>query len=327
MRAGRLVALILAVERRKGATARALAEELEVSERTIYRDVSALQAAGVPLWTEPGPGGGIRLVEGWSAPVDGLTADEATALFVGASGAADLGLGGVLAVARSKVRSALPDTERAAVDRVRERVHLDAPGWFRKREELPALPTIAAALWADRRLDIEYGRPGSGSTVTRRVDPLGLVSKAGTWYLVAAHRGEPRTYRVSRVAAARMRDEAVTRPDGFDLAAHWAQAADRFDAAIRPLTAVLRLAPGAFRMLPRAVPGPATDAALAAAGEPDVDGWRTVTIALEPMPIAAGMLVPLPGVEVVSPPELRAALAAHGAALAAANAGPPPTPA
>src|SRR5215207_3163934 len=181
MRAGRLVALILAVERRKGATARALAEELEVSERTIYRDVSALQAAGVPLWTE-------------SAPGDGLTADEATALFVGASGAADLGLGGVLAVARSKVRSALPDTERAAVDRVRERVHLDAPGWFRKREELPALPAIAAALWADRRLDIQYGRPGSGSTVTRRVDPLGLVSKAGTCYLVAAHRGEPRTY-------------------------------------------------------------------------------------------------------------------------------------
>ena len=324
MRAGRLVALILAVERRNGATARQLADELEVSERTIYRDVSALQAAGVPLWTEPGPGGGIRLVEGWSAPVDGLTGEEATALFVGASGAADLGLGGVLAVARSKVRSALPPVERAAVDRVRARVHLDAPGWFRKPEELPALPAVARALWADRCVEIEYGRPGRGATVTRRVDPLGLVSKAGTWYLVAAHEGEPRTYRVSRVLDARVLDEPATRPDGFDLAAHWAEAADRFDSAIRPLVAVLRLSPDAFRMLPRAVPGPATDDAMAAASAPDAEGRRTLTVPLEPMPIAAGMLVALPGVEALAPPELREALAAHGAALAAANAGPPP---
>src|ERR687897_660826 len=170
MRAGRLVALILAVERRKGATARALAEELEVSERTIYRDVSALQAAGVPLWTEPGPGGGIRLVEGWSAPVDGLTADEATALFVGASGAADLGLGGVLAVARSKVRSALPPVERAAVDRVRARVHLDAPGWFRKPEELPAggapPPAGCGGSWPPGCG--RSGRPGPTASTWRR---------------------------------------------------------------------------------------------------------------------------------------------------------------
>jgi predicted DNA-binding transcriptional regulator YafY len=317
MRAARLVALVLAVDRRGGATAPELAAELEVSVRTIYRDVAALQAAGVPLWTETGPQGGIRLVEGWHAPVDGLTADEATALLVGTSGAADLGLGGVLAVARSKVRSALPEGDRAVVDRVRERVHLDAPGWFHKAEDLPAMPEVARALWADRRLDITYRR--RDEEVHRRVDPLGLVLKAGTWYLVAAHGGTPRTYRVSRVAQAVVRDEPAERPAGFDLAAHWAEAADAFDTAIRPLRATLRLSPWSLRRLPRAVPGPATEAAVAAAGPPDDDGWRRVTVPLEPVPVAVTMLVQLDGVEVVGPPELRAALAERARTLLARN--------
>lgn len=318
MRTGRLVAMILAVERRQGATAGELADELEVSVRTIYRYVSALQAAGVPLWTETGPGGGIRLVDGWRAPVDGFTADEATALLVGATGAADLGLGGVLAVARSKVRSALPAGDQAAVDRVRARVHLDAPGWFHHAEDLPALPAVGRALWADRQLDLRYQR--RDRQVHRRVDPLGLVLKAGTWYLVAAHRGDLRTYRVSRIDDAQVGDEPALRPEDFDLATHWEEAAEDFDISIRPVQARLRLSPRALRGLSRVMPGPATDAAVASASPPDTEGWRQVTIPLEPVPMATTMLAGLAGVEALHPPELRKALADHGAALAAQNA-------
>jgi predicted DNA-binding transcriptional regulator YafY len=317
MRMGRLVALILAVERRGGATADELADELEVSVRTIYRYVSALQAAGVPLWTETGPRGGIRLVDGWRAPVDGFTAQEATALLVGATGAADLGLGGVLAVARSKVQSALPAGDRAVVESVGRRVHLDAAGWFQRTDDLSALSALVEGLWSDRRVDLRYLR--GDRTVHRRVDPLGLVLKAGTWYLVAAHRGQPRTYRVGRIARARVRAESVVRPADFDLARYWAQSAVEFDLAIRPLRARLRLSLRALQDLRRVIPGPATDAAITGAGAPDADGWCEVVIPLEPVPVASTLLAQLGEVEVLEPAELRAALRAHGASLVASN--------
>jgi predicted DNA-binding transcriptional regulator YafY len=318
VRAGRLVALILAVEWRGGATARQLADELGVSERTIYRDVATLQAAGVPLWTETGPHGGVRLVDGWRSPVDGLTTSETTALLLGSSGAADLGLGSVLAAARSKLRSALPAGGRSETDRIRERFHLDAPGWFHHAEPLDALPVVAEALWADRRVDLRYRR--GDRELRRRVDPLGLVLKAGTWYLVAAHRGDVRTYRVSRIAGATARDEPAVRPVGFDLVAHWEASADAFDASIRPLRVRVRLSPAALRGLLRAIPGPTTRAAVEAAGPPDADGWRELIVPLEPLPVAVTLLAPLHGVEVLAPDELRAAVASHGRSLAARNA-------
>jgi predicted DNA-binding transcriptional regulator YafY len=151
-----LLALLLSIQHRGRATAAELAEELEVSERTIYRDIATLQAAGIPLWTETGPGGGVRLTEGWRSPLDGLTAPEAAALLVGPSGATGLGLGPGLVAARAKLRSGLPDAARAAAERITERFHLDAPGWFQHDEPDPHLPTIVEALWSDRRLDVRY---------------------------------------------------------------------------------------------------------------------------------------------------------------------------
>src|SRR5690606_37951134 len=242
------------------ATARTLADELEVSERTVYRDVAILQAAGVPLWTEAGPGGGIRLLDGWRSPVDGFTAAETVALTIGSAGAADLGLGAVLAAARSKLRSALPAAARDDLARVTERFLLDAPAWFHRDDPGEVLPTVADAVWQGRRLDIRYGRRGHG--VRRRVDPLGLVLKAGTWYLVAAHRRRPRTWRVSRITSATPRPEPAWRPPGFDLARWWSASAAAFDASIRPLRARLRLSPAAARRLPRLVPGELTVPAL-----------------------------------------------------------------
>jgi predicted DNA-binding transcriptional regulator YafY len=320
VRSARLLALLLRLQRVGPATARTLADELEVSERTVYRDVAMLQAAGVPLWTEAGPGGGIRLLDGWRSPVDGFTAAETVALTIGSAGAADLGLGAVLAAARSKLRSALPAAARDDIARVTERFLLDAPAWFHRDDPGEVLPTVADAVWQGRRLDIRYGR--RGHTVRRRVDPLGLVLKAGTWYLVAAHRRRPRTWRVSRIASATPRPEAAWRPPGFDLARWWSASAAAFDASIRPLRARLRLSPAAAGRLPRLVPGELTVRALEQ-GEVDADGWVTVDVPLEPVDVAVSQLVPLPGVEVLAPDELRAALADHARAVADLNTGPP----
>src|SRR5438874_287189 len=194
MRASRLVALLLELQAHQQVTAAELAEWLEVSVRTIYRDIGALQAAGVPLWTEPGPGGGIRLLDGWTGRLDGIAIDEAGALFLAG------------AVARADVLATLPRELTARAGRIRERFHVDAPDWFTRQDDVPQLAAVADAVWTERRVDLRYGRSD------RRVDPLGLVLKGGRWYLVAAHRGQPRTYRVSRIERAAVRDEPGTRP-------------------------------------------------------------------------------------------------------------------
>ena len=320
MRAGRLVAVLLHVQRTGRATAPELAAALEVSVRTIYRDVAALQEAGVPLWTEPGPSGGIRLVEGWRYPLDGLSADETAALVLGAgpAGTAELGLGAVLTVAQSKVLSALPPELRARATRMSERFHVDAPGWFAREERSPHLATVADAVWSGTRLDIGY-RTGDRH-VTRRLDPLGLVLKAGVWYLVAAHRGQPRTYRISRITDATARDEPALRPPGWDLAAWWEESSAAFDQAILRQRCRLRVDRAALRRLPVAVPGPSTAAAVAGAGDRDADGRFDVELGVESVEVAVSQLASIGGdVEVRWPPELRVALAAHGSRLAASN--------
>jgi predicted DNA-binding transcriptional regulator YafY len=297
MRASRLVQILLLLQDRREATADALATELEVSTRTIYRDVAALQAAGVPLWTESGPGGGIRLLDGWSGRLDGIAPDEAGALFLAGT------------VAQASVLSTLPRELAARAGRIRERFHVDAPDWFSRDEPVPHLDVVADAVWTGRRLDLRYG------DADRRVDPLGLVLKAGRWYLVAAHRGRPRTYRVGRITAAAVRDERAERPPGFDLASWWATSSADFDRAIRRTTVTLRVSPRGLRLLPRAITLPHVDAP-----EPDADGWTTLTVPVETDEVAAHQLLALAGhVEVLEPVGVRARLAELGAALVATN--------
>jgi predicted DNA-binding transcriptional regulator YafY len=325
MRASRLLALLLELERRGRATAEMLAAELEVSIRTIYRDVAALQGAGVPIWTETGPNGGIRLLEGWSGHLSGLTADEASALtLAGAPGvAAELGLGALAAAAQAKVTEALPPELRARATRMQERFLLDAPGWFHRPDPAGALPVVADAVWSGTRLDLTYRR--SDRSVRRRVDPLGLVMKAGTWYLVAAHRGQPRTYRVGRISRARTTTEHIRRPDGFDLAAWWAVSGAEFDRSLLRAQVRVRLDPVAIRSLPHVVGPTSASIGLAGATAFDADGWRELTLPVESIEVARAQLVQLgDGVEVLDPPQLRAELARVGAAMAARNATPPP---
>jgi predicted DNA-binding transcriptional regulator YafY len=223
MRASRLVQLLLMLQARGRVTAAVLAEELEVSERTIHRDVDALSAAGVPIYAERGPHGGIQLVDGYRTRLTGLTGDEAEALFLsGIPGpAAELGLGTVVAAARLKVLASLPSELRARASRLVERFHLDASGWFQTGETAPHLAVMADAVWEARRMRIRYRRGDSG--VDRVIDPLGLVLKAGIWYVVASTDGQVRTYRARRILAAEPTGESFARPAAFDLAAHWTE--------------------------------------------------------------------------------------------------------
>ncbi|MEN3263111.1 WYL domain-containing protein, partial [Pseudonocardia sp.] len=265
MRASRLVTLLFTLQRLRGATAAELARELEVSERTIYRDVAALSAAGVPLFTEPGRGGGIRLVDGWRTRLDGLTAQEAAALFaVGAPQVlAELGMSAALAGAQAKLLATLPAELREHARTVAERFHLDAPGWFHTPQQVTELAAVAEGVWEQQRLRISYRR--RTEHVERTIDPLGLVLKAGTWYLAARSVGGGcidtarsvgggridtarsrevvLTYRIDRIAAAESTGERFTRPDGFDLAEWWADAASRFEGQMLRETVQLRLGP------------------------------------------------------------------------------------
>jgi predicted DNA-binding transcriptional regulator YafY len=221
MRATRLVSLLLLLQTRGQLTAADIAERLDVSIRTVHRDVDSLAAAGVPVEALRGPAGGYRLAGGYRTRLTGLTGDEAEALFAaGLTGpAAELGLGGELAAARLKVLAALPSELQERATRAQRLFHLDARGWFRAEDSVPHLPALAAAVWQGSRLRIRY-REGS-RVVQRTIDPLGLVLKAGAWYLVAHRVAGMRVYRVSRIASVRPLDEACDRPAGFDLSAYW----------------------------------------------------------------------------------------------------------
>ncbi|MCT2582852.1 helix-turn-helix transcriptional regulator [Actinophytocola gossypii] len=320
MRAERLVTLLFLLQHRRRATAAELAEALAVSERTVYRDIASLEAAGVPLWTEQGRSGGIRLVDGWRTRLDGLTGKEAAAML--ATGVpevlAELGLGSALTGARAKVLATLPAGLRDYAEQVGARFHLDAPGWFHRPEEARHLTAVASAVADARRVRVRYRR--ADSEVERLLEPLGVVGKAGVWYLVARPvPGEvPRTYRVARLVAVEP-SETFTRPD-FDLATWWAETSARFERSLLRDRVRLRLSPWAQRVLREVTDPEAAAEALAAAGEPDDEGWREVSLAVEAEDVALTQLCGLgAGVEVLSPPSLRAALADVGRAMAARN--------
>jgi predicted DNA-binding transcriptional regulator YafY len=225
MRASRLVSFLLVLQTRGQLTAAELADRLDVSERTVQRDAQELAAAGVPITSVRGPSGGYRLDRGYRTRLTGLDAAEAEALFVGP--AAELGLGRELAAARLKLLASLPAELQERASRASQLFHVDTRGWFREEDRVPTLSVLAGALWRGQRLDIRY-REGP-RVVSRRLDPLGLVLKAGVWYLLARRRGEERVYRVSRIVSARERAEDCERPAGFDLAAAWAERSGAFE--------------------------------------------------------------------------------------------------
>jgi predicted DNA-binding transcriptional regulator YafY len=309
MRADRLLALLLLLQNRGRMTAPELADELEVSVRTVYRDAEALAASGVPVYAERGPAGGFRLMDGYRTRLTGLTDDEADSLaLAGMPGAAaDLGLGAELVTAQLKLGAALPAGLGERSRRIQERFHLDAEGWFRSADPAPLLPVVADAVWRQRVLRAHYRR--WGGEVRRELHPLGLVLKAGNWYLVAAADGTVRTYRVSRFLDVTAVDEPSVRPAGFDLAAYWETASRELRARVLRGTARVRVTPAGLRLLP-ALFGEAGTRALLTARAPDAEGRQVIDLEVETLPVAVSDLLRLGlEAEVLGPPELRAELA------------------
>ncbi|HET9051678.1 MAG TPA: WYL domain-containing protein [Candidatus Dormibacteraeota bacterium] len=316
MRADRLLSILLLLQARGGMSAPDLARELEVSVRTVFRDVDALSAAGVPVYAERGAGGGIRLLAGYQTDLTGVSAKEAQALLLlGIPGPLDeLGLSAHRGAAERKLLAALPPPARGDAERTRDRVHIDPAGWDRPASDIAHLAAITDATFRDRRLRLAYER-GDGRRVTRDVDPLGVVLKGGTWYLVAAVGEDLRVYRVSRVRGVDLLDETLERPPGFDLGAFWDSWATTYEAGVDWVTVRVRVAASFVWELPWAV-GEHVRSALASARRAR-DGSVTLDLRYYSFDDARRSVLGMgTSVDVVRPARLRREVAAEARAVA-----------
>src|SRR5436305_11036005 len=301
MRATRLVSLLLLLQTRGQLTAAEIAGTLEVSIRTVHRDVESLSAAGVPVEAVRGPAGGYRLAGGYRTRLTGLTGDEAEALFAaGIPGpAAELGLGGELAAARLKVLAALPHELQERASRASRLFHLDTRGWFRAEDKVPHLPARAAAVWSGCRVRIRY-REGP-RVVQRTIDPLGLVLKGGAWYLIARRSAGMRVYRVSRVASVRPLDASFARPGEFELRRFWDEWSRDFEQRLARVDVTVRVNDEVRRWLP---------------GEPRIDSEGRTVVAFAHLGDAYRELLRFGSqLEVLEPAELRERIASTGREL------------
>lgn len=316
MRADRLVSILLLLQQHRRLTARELAGRLEVSERTIHRDMEALGASGIPVVAERGVGGGWALIEGYRTDLTGLNEAEIQALFVAkpARLLADLGLDKAAEAALIKLFAALPVKSRQDAEFTRRHIHIDGAGWHaRAAEAVPVLPTLQEAIWQERKLLLSYRR-GDGTLVERLVDPLGLVAKGSAWYLIAAVEGTLRNYRVSRVQSATITDAPSSSPPDFDLAAYWEQSVAEFKANLPRYPAVVRCDPA---LLPRLQSG-GHYAKIEAVSDPDDQNCVTVTLRFDAeFEACAFMLSVGPQLEIVQPDALRERVIATAQAIIA----------
>jgi predicted DNA-binding transcriptional regulator YafY len=293
MRAERLLRLLLHLQTRGRSTVEQLAQHLDVSPRTVQRDLDALSLAGVPVYSVRGRGGGWALLPGYRTRLTGLTPSEVMSVFVGATAhvLADLGIDASSDQAMAKLIAELPESARRDAEFARQRLLIDHSGWDDQREAPRWLDLCRQAIWAERRITITYRDPEKPFTIA----PLGLIAKARTWYLVAARPDAAvRTYRLSRVTSASLTDEAFKRPSGFDLTEYWAEAGRRFRATLPSYPIVLRVRDHAVRRFRPT--GPVV---------PDAEGWSLVEADLENADEAcAAVLAQAGDAVVVSPPEL-----------------------
>ncbi|MFG3182261.1 helix-turn-helix transcriptional regulator [Streptomyces nigra] len=313
MSASRLLSVLLLLQSRGRLPARGIADELGVSVRTAYRDLARLQAAGVPVYAEPGPGGGYQLLDGYRTRLTGLSEGEARALlFAGLPhAAADLGLAAEVTAARLKLLAALPTGLREEAARTAAVFHLDAPGWYREPEQAPHLTLLVDAVRTGRTVDVRYRRWRVPQEVQRRLRPYGLVLKSGVWYLVAATDRGMATYRVAHIIDASVGDERFDRPQDFDLGAHWDSYLADFQARRYTGEATIRLSPRGRRRLPDNVAPEVVRAVDSTATAVPGTEWVEAVIPIEGVEHARGELLRLGGdVEVVAPLELRRAMAA-----------------
>ncbi|MDC9822886.1 YafY family protein [Devosia sp. ZB163] len=306
MRASRLLTILMILQTRGRTSAETLAEELEVSVRTVYRDIDQLSAAGVPVYAETGRNGGFALLDGWKTRLNGLTAPEARALFFsGLPGpAGELGLGEEAAQAELKLLAALPADWQAEARRMSSRFHLDPRGWFQPGHKPEFLKLVAEAVWSETRIAIRYE---SWKDVKDRViEPLGLVLKGGVWYVVAQREGNARTYRLSQIQALGPTGETFTRPKDFDLPRHWAESTRQFERDIYVGIARVRATASGVRKL-KDLSDTVKHAIEALTLAPDAAGWCEFDVPIEEVGWASHEFSKIGNdVEVLGPPELRA---------------------
>jgi predicted DNA-binding transcriptional regulator YafY len=321
MRASRLLSIMMLLQTRGRMTAPALAAELEVSQRTILRDIDQLSASGVPVWSDRGRDGGFQLQSGWSTQLTGLTEAEAQALFLAGvpSAATELGLGGASASAQLKMLAALPEGLRADAQRVSARLHVDAIDWFRATSTPAHLQAVAEAVWHQRVINMRY-QSWTG-VKDRTAKPLGLVLKAGIWYMVALvdEHKEARTYKLSNIHQLTANHTTFKRPKSFHLSNFWKASTQRFETGIYQHTATVRVTEEGMKRICTTNPTVRQAAMQTAQADPQDTRWTHITIPVESAHYAASQFLGLGAqVEVLAPAELRQQVAdaiAHMAAL------------
>lgn len=339
MRADRLISILMFLQARGRMTASELAGELEVSERTIYRDLEALHASGVPVLADRGPGGGITLPDNYRSNLTGLSDGEVRALFLSAvpGPLADLGLGKSIEAAVLKLTASLPATHRRNIEQMRERIHIDAAEWFKQAEELPYLEMLQRAVWDDRLVTVTYLKADSGR-IKRCLEPYGLVAKGGVWYIVASVASTARpfgvtsvkaarrsiiVYRVSRVQHAELMEGRFERPEWFNLQAYWDRWQREFQEGQARYAATIRVAPDFVYRLPL-IYGEGVRALIDKAGPPDDEGWITITLTFNSFEEARASVLGLgANAEVVEPAELHTGVLDMAASVIELYAGQP----
>lgn len=246
MKSERLLAMLLLLQARGRASAREIASSLEVSERTIYRDLDSLSAAGIPVHAERGAHGGIVLADGYRRALTQFRDEEIRALFASAANTlADVGLGDNLRHALEKLSGALTESQKRAAANARGRIHIDPRRWKQAEQPRAMLAALRTACAEDRRTVLHY-RDRNAKVSERIVEPLGLVAKAGVWYLVARYGAEMRVFRADRMLGLDVMTERFERPADFDLDGFWTQWSTQFERSLPGFAVVLRIAPNAI---------------------------------------------------------------------------------
>lgn len=307
MRAGRLLSLLMLLQTRGRISAPALAAELQVSVRTVLRDIDHLSVAGVPVWAERGREGGFRLREGWSTELTGLTESEAQALLLAGlpTAATELGLGSASASARLKLLAAVPEALREDAERVGSRLHIDPVDWYRSAAPPAHLQAVAHAVWHQRVLAMRYD---SWTGIRDRVvKPLGVVLKAGVWYMVALPQDgkQARTYRLSNIKSLSLEKASFAYPRKFRLVEFWQQATRRFETEIYRDAASLRANARGMKKLGEM--SAAVNEAVLRTATPDGEGeWQRVRVPIESIEHACGQFLAAGAdIEVLEPATLR----------------------
>jgi len=310
MRADRLLTILLLLQNRGKITSRELAGQLEVSERTVFRDMEALSAAGIPVYAERGSNGGWVLPESYRTNLTGMKSEEIVSLFFSGQSdlLGDLGIKKHFDAAVQKLLAASPAPIRQNAEAVRKKLHIDGAGWHQSGESIPHLSAVQEAVWEERKLFILYRR--EDGTVERVVHPLGLVAKRNIWYLIAEADGNLRTYRVSRLLDARIMEESFDPPADFDLAEYWERSTTQFKSNLPKYPATIKMRAA---LLPRFAQERYVRVLATNAVE---DGWIEADVEFETLESASEIVLAFgPQIVVAAPEELRTKVIAEAEAI------------